>query len=180
MLAPMKAARFALFLLAIAAVGAAPTPAADPAQATIVFVRPGSGGKFVEVGVALVENGAPRAIATLRSNGRATVKVPAGRQRFVLYTLQPHDLFGDAIEQYVEVDLAGGRCYYVRIAFNVEKAVAEGVASVGGGVGVYASETARRLPSFMLIPFKRNTADREHSLTSPALVRWVDRCVEQG
>jgi hypothetical protein len=121
----------------------------------------------------------PQAIAAVGPNEKATATVPAGRQAFVLHDLQPDALFGERIDQYTEVDLAAGRCYFVRIRINrstrAEKMLAGVLAGVAGAV-VIESESP---PVFELTPFKRKAPDAKTSLLSRTLLHWTRSCNEQ-
>src|ERR1017187_5351850 len=179
-LVPMKTAALIACLLLGTACATAAEPAANSGRATVVFLRPGEAiWNPPAVGVAVISPEGPRAIATLKSNEKATVTMPAGRQGFVLYSLQPDALFGDRIEEYAEVDLAAGRCYYVRVGINHTKLVHRAIVGALAG-GIVATAFEGDVPSFELMPFKRNASDAKTSLTSPALLRWTERCIEQG
>jgi hypothetical protein len=175
----MKTAALCACLLLGTVWGIAAEPDATPGRATVVFLRPGEAKwKPPVVGVALIGPEGPQTIATLASDEKATVTMPAGRQEFVLYSLQPDALFGDKIEEYIEADLSAGRCYYVRIQTSVSKVIEKAIA--GALAGPAFADTAYGSSTFELAPFKRKAPNAKTSLTSPALLRWTERCREQS
>jgi hypothetical protein len=177
----MKTAALYVCLLLGTVCGTVAESDANSGRATVVFLRPDKAGlNPPAVCVALISPEGPRTIATLDYNEKATVTMLAGRQGFVLYSLQPDALLGDQVDQYIEADLAVGRCYYVRIQINRSKLAGLTIAyALTGVVGGSVIENVSP-QSFELTPFRWKAADARTSLTSPALLRWTERCREQS